>query len=309
MGTIKYRIMKNLIGIIISLIILTGCDKPKEISGQLDVPGSLFEYSAEGTGTPLVVFTGGENIGHKLIPKTLKDHFVIIHADPSNVDTSIIEEITLDDILDDLENLRLSIGIEKIGILGHSMFGTLPMEYAVKYPENTSFIISTGSQPFNNDISAEASRSYWEEKASKTRKQVRDQNWKELEDLNWNALSPTQQFITSYTADTPFRFYDPNFDQSSFWKGIEINMAFLSHYGGTLMKDFDHSERYQEIEAPILVLTGKYDFGASYYLWEKYESSIPDFTLKVYEHAGHNPFMEYPEEFARDVLEWVRSKS
>ncbi len=54
-----------------------------------------------------------------------------------------------------------------------------------------------------------------------------------------------------------------------------------------------------------LVLSGKYDFPCPYYLWEKYESIIPNLTLKVYERAGHNPFMEYPEEFTRDVLAWV----
>ena len=63
-----------------------------------------------------------------------------------------------------------------------------------------------------------------------------------------------------------------------------------------------------EADAKVLVLTGKYDFGAPYHLWEEYNGIIPNFTLKVYEHAGHNPFMEYPEDFTNDILKWVKEE-
>lgn len=300
--------MKYIIYLVVLLVIICGCDKKNEISGSLHVQDALFEYTAEGEGNPLVIFTGGENIGQKLFPEELKNNFVLIHADPSKIDRTLISDISLNDILEDLEKLRVSIGVEKIGILGHSMFGLLPLEYALKYPDHISFAISTGSQPFNNEISKEASRAYWENEASEERKRIRNQNWEKLANLDWNTLSPTQQFITSYTADTPFRFYDPNFDQSRFWEGVEINMAFLFHYGGTLMQNFDNSEKYNNIKSPVLVLTGKYDFGAPYYLWEEFNGRISNFTLKIYEHAGHNPFMEYPEDFTKDVLEWVKEK-
>lgn len=160
--------------------------------------------------------------------------------------------------------------------------------------------------PYSNEVSSKASQDYWEAEASEERKSIRRHNWDDLEDMDWDALSPTQRFITSYTADTPFRFYDPHFDQSRFWDGVQINMAFLQHYGGELMKDFDHSKAYKTIRSPVLVVAGKYDFGAPYYLWETFREIIPGFTLKVYEHAGHNPFMEIPEEFTTDVVHWVQ---
>ena len=63
-----------------------------------------------------------------------------------------------------------------------------------------------------------------------------------------------------------------------------------------------------EIKTPIFVIAGKYDFGAPYCLCEDYHEIIPDFTLKVYENAGHNLFVEIPDDFARYVLECVESK-
>ena len=297
--------MKHVICLLVFLSILPGCEEQRDISGSLDVPNALFEYTAEGNGNPMVLFTGGENVGQKFFPKELKDNFILIHADPSNIDSTVVSEMTFNDILDDIEKLRVSIGVEKIGILGHSMFGLLPLEYALKYPNNVSYVISTGSSPYFNKAFREAGRKYWEEEASDTRKDIREKNREELKEFDMSTLSPSQQFITSYIANTPLRFYDPNFDQSSFWESVELNMTFLSHYWGTLMKDFDNSENYKNLTSPVLVLTGKYDFGAPYFLWDEYDSINPNITLKVYEQAGHNPFLEYPEEFTKDVLEWV----
>ena len=40
-----------------------------KITEKIDVPGSILTYAAEGNGDPLVIFTGGENMGQKIFPK------------------------------------------------------------------------------------------------------------------------------------------------------------------------------------------------------------------------------------------------
>ena len=91
------------------------------------------------------------------------------------------------------------------------------------------------------------------------------------------------------------------------WEGVEINMNFLVHFGGKLMKDFNNSNNYKNIQSPVLIVTGKYDFGCPYYLWEDFKDIIPNFSLIIYENAGHNPMLEIPDDFTRDVLEWVKN--
>lgn len=120
--------MSRIICLALFGIMVFRCHAQHAISGLIPVPDAIFRYTAEGRGIPLVIFTGGENIGHKVFPKELKNHFTLIHADPSQIDAEAINTITLDDILDDLEKLRVAIGVEKMGILGHSMFGQLPLE-------------------------------------------------------------------------------------------------------------------------------------------------------------------------------------
>lgn len=300
--------MKRAIYYAIFLTILMGCNKRDRISGLLDVPDALFTYTAKGDGIPCVIFTGSENVGHNLFPTELQEYFIFIHADPSMIDSAMMNDISLDDIVDDIEKLRVSLGIDKIAVMAHSMFGLLPLEYAVRYPENISYAISTGAAPYYTEKRTKAREEYWEAEASERRKNIRAKNLEELQKVDMSNLSQSQQFIKLYTAETPYRFYDPYFDLTEMWEGVELNMNFLNHYGGNLMKDFNNTDNYKNIQSPVLIVAGKYDFGAPYYLWDDLKDIIPDFTLKVYENAGHNPMLEIPDEFTRNILEWVKNK-
>ena len=55
-----------LIGLITTLLV--SCKEQINISGPLNIPDALFTYSAEGNGIPMVIFTGGENLGQNLFP-------------------------------------------------------------------------------------------------------------------------------------------------------------------------------------------------------------------------------------------------
>ena len=300
--------MKRFLFYFLLFSILFGCKNQLEISGQLEIPDAIFKYTAEGEGIPCVVFTGSENIGHKLYPPELLEHFILIHADPSKIEDDLINDLSLEGIIDDIEKVRKSLGIKKIAVMGHSMFGPLPLEYASKYSENISFAISTGATPYCTEKYFTAAQEYWESEASEERKNILKENIVRLEAEDMSNFSESLTFIKQYTAYTPYRFYDPYFDMTELWEGIEINMNFLNHFWGKLMKDFNNTDNYKNIQSPVLIIAGKYDFGAPYYLWDDLKNIIPDFTLKVYENAGHNPMLEIPKEFTKTIVEWIESE-
>jgi proline iminopeptidase len=160
---------------------------------KLDVEGALLSYSIEGHGIPCVVFTGGENIGLKIYSDELKKHLRLIHADPGRVTKENVELITLDALVDDIEKVRIALGVEKIAVMGHSMFSVLPPEYAIKYPDRASHIISTGGVPSFSDDSMKASAEYWETDASEERKKILERNQAELTDEVMSSLSPSEE--------------------------------------------------------------------------------------------------------------------
>lgn len=272
----------------------------------LNVEGALLTYSIEGTGIPCVVFTGGENIGLKIYSKELKKHIKFIHADPKNISKEDVQSITLNTILDDIEKVRITLGVEKIAVMGHSMFSIIPLQYALKYPENASHAISTGGVPSFSEKSTKAFYEYWEKDASEERKMILKRNREELTEEVMSKLSPSEAFIRRYIADTPIRFYNPKYDMADLWEGVEINMDFVNHYWG-LIYGFDNTDKYHLIKAPVLIFAGRYDYGCPYFLYDEVKDIIPNYTFILFENAGHNPMFEIQDEFDKKLIDWIKS--
>lgn len=274
----------------------------------LDIEKTLFVYSTEGNGLPCIVFSGSENIGSRLYPEQFKKNIMLIHADPKNITPEQLKKMTLNTIIDEIDRVRKAMGLKKIGLMGHSMFGLLPFEYALKYPKQTLFIISTGSTPYINNKYFLASQKYWKDKASEKRKNIHKNNLLGLKKNSSKTQTPGKKFINRYLADIPMRFYDPDYDMTEIWKDVKLNIPFAYYFWGKLMKDFDNTSNYKKIRTPILVMSGKYDFGAPYFLWEPFKKIIPDFTFYYFRKAGHNPMLERPGKFTKIIRSWINKK-
>ena len=315
--------MKKLLLILPMVFLLcftSGCKQAEEVAEEpvvdvetkeegvkpLNVEGALFTYSIEGTGIPCVVFTGGENIGLNLYSKELKKHIKFIHADPKNISEGDVQSMTLDTILDDIEKVRATLGVEKIAVMGHSMFSIIPPEYALKYPEHASHAISTGGVPSFSEKSNKASNEYWDNEASEERKEIRRRNHEALTEEVMSKLSPSEAFIKQYVADTPLRFYDPEFDMTDLWRGVELNVDFINRYWGFIY-GFDNTDKYNMTKVPVLIIAGRYDYGCPYFLYDEIKDIIPNYTFILFDNAGHNPMIEIPEEFDKKLIDWMKS--
>lgn len=295
--------MKKSLTFLLMPLLFIGCQKQVNISGKLDIPESIFKYTAEGQGIPCITLSGAENLGENLYPEALKDKYMFIYADPGEIAPEILDTLSLDRLLMDFDLVRQFLGLKKIAILGHSMFSIVPLEYALKYPKNTLFSISTGSMPYTRNFGS-TSVEYWESEASSNRKKIFQANMDSLMASDYSSLTGSDQFIARYIASTPKYFNDPLFDQSDLWNGIEINIDFINQYFGRILKDYDNTDSYSRIRTPVLIITGKHDYVCPYYLWDDIHPRIPDSKFILYEEAGHNPSLEIPEKFTQDLIDW-----
>ena len=71
-----------------------------------------------------------------------------------------ISKITLDTYLDDIDKVRRTVGLETTAVFGHSIHSYIALEYARKYPENTSHVVMTGISPYR--IAGEVADEFWE---------------------------------------------------------------------------------------------------------------------------------------------------
>ena len=289
---------------------------PAAVSAQridsrvLQVPGAVFRYSAEGHGPPIVAFTGSENIGQQFYSDRLRETVTIIHADPSQVPEDQLAAQTMRTVLEDIERVRNALGAEKISVMGHSMFGAVPLEYGLAYPEHVQWLILSGALPYTTEKAFAASAAYWDTAASQDRKEIRKENYTALAQRAAAQRTEAERFWDQYVADVPLRFADPRFDMQAFAAAVAptTNVAFVNRFWGVVLKDFDNTAAYRRLAAPVLVIAGRYDFGAPYFLWEEVGRSIPDYTFHLFENAGHNPMLEAPAQFDDVLIHWMGSR-
>lgn len=73
----------------------------------------------------------------------------------------------------------------------------------------------------------------------------------------------------------------------------------------SLIGAYSLESRLKDIQAPTLVLAGADDFVTPVSQVRRLRDGIPNATMAVFEHSGHLPYLEEPDEFFRVVREWI----
>ena len=282
-----------------------------EPEGIITVDGIDLHYKIEGTGNPILVLNGSGLI--PILSEKLREQCQLIFVDtrcfipietPSN-----LASWTIETYVDDIETVRKALNFEKVGVLGFSAFGFLPLEYAIKYPDNISHAIVIGTPPFlfNNKYAEEAEK-YWETQASEERKSAFKKSRKEFEEKNISGTerTPTQKWVDNYISLTPKFWYDWNYDATWFFENDTYNLDVVNNYYGKIMKEYDPSSRYSEIECPVFLANGKYDFWAVPILWESVEDKFLNLSNNIFEKSGHWSMFEEQELFDSKLLKWIK---
>lgn len=55
----------------------------------------------------------------------------------------------------------------------------------------------------------------------------------------------------------------------------------------------------------LFLAHGRYDYTVPYVMWDNIATTLPDTTLQIFEHSGHQPFFEEPDRFASAVTDWM----
>lgn len=305
--------MKNIIVILIILLPLAQACHNKEKDDQSEVPesgsllinGNRLNYVVQGEGIPCMVI--GSSIYYPRtfsdsLKKRLKMYFVDMpwfSEDPAELD---LDKYTIKDIAGDIEEIRKKLDLSKPVIIGHSIHGTIAYEYAKLYPDNISGIIVIGSPNlYGNDAYNEVTDKAWAT-ASADRKEKQGRNWQKLaESTNTGKEGET---IREYLAMAPVYWYDPDYDASWLWEDMTVNEGIIDHIYSKVFNDYRMFETMNNIPAPMLVVTGKYDYAVPYTMWQGYDS-VSGLTVKMLEESGHTPQLEESDKFDEYLLKWI----
>ena len=324
--TVKFRTMKNLNHSIYALILIitaavTGCQPAKKLSpgeGYVDVTGGKVWYRIVGSGdkTPLLLLHGGPGFtSYYLNPMADlgKDRPVIFFdqlgcgRSASDVDSTMM---TIENYVEQVEQLRTSLGIEDLYLYGHSWGTMLGMDYYLKYPKNIKAMILA---------SPALSAPRWSEDAKEL-----------IATLPDSIQSAIQAAADSNAYDTPEYEHAVNVFYEKFvirklpWDAnidSTFEQANLNVYGymwgpseftatGTLA-DYDRTDVLGQVNIPTLYVCGEFDEARPSTL-EYFQSLTPGSKIAVIENAAHVTMHDNPKrnnEVIRNFLQELEKKN
>jgi proline-specific peptidase len=127
---------------------LVAADKYPVEEGFADANGLLIYYKQIGTGEPLVILHGGPGASHDyflpyLLPLVRNNRLIFIDERGSGRSQKIEDPsgYTVENMVEDVEAVRVSLGLGRINLLGHSYGGVLAQAYALKYQDNLNHLV------------------------------------------------------------------------------------------------------------------------------------------------------------------------
>ena len=271
----------------------------------LEVEDGELYYESEGEGIPCVVLVPGYQ-GYltrtlsEALRKRFQFHFLHMRGNGRSRGFAL-DTVTLDRVFEDIQALRKHLGLERIGILGHSAMGCMSLEFSWRNPETTAFVISIGAPPRMVGHIEEMAR-YWDEHADAERKRIFDDN---MAKLDLSDVAPEDRFYASYRAAGPRYWFDPGFDCAPLASDMKVDIDSTGHIFGTMIRDLDPTPHFHDVTCPVFLAQGTYDFSVPHTLWKELPASFPNATYVEFERSGHYPMYEEHDRFDRELFAWM----
>lgn len=277
-------------------------------SGVLTIGGTPHPYLIEGTGLPCIVV--GLATGYPpLFSDRLKQQIRFVFVDFKNSwnaeSSRNVEKLTMDSLVEEVDQVRNALGFEKVCVLGHSAPGLVAVEYALKHPEHVSHAVLVSLEPYFNSDWIKARTRFWETEASADRKAAHTRNVERFPDDLLKRLSPRDAFALRYVRNGAKYFYDPSYDSYWTWAGKHFSAELLNHYLKTIIADYDPQPRLASNTIPMFLALGRYDYNIPYREWDSARKATPNLTSHIFERSGHFPMIEESALFDDRLTEWL----
>ncbi|MFF8395222.1 alpha/beta fold hydrolase [Streptomyces sp. NPDC016172] len=268
--------------------------------------GTRLACHLRGEGKPLVVLPGGPMRASAYLGNLggLDAHRQLVLLDLRGTGESEVPAdpgtYRCDRLVDDVEALRLHLGLERMDVLAHSAGGSLAMLYAARYPERVGRLVLVTAIPWALGMPATA-----QDRLAAAR-QRQDEPW-------FPKAFPVFEAWLANPAD-----FDPI--NCAFWYGrwdtaaqahaerdeAETNDEAAGRYGADgAYHPAATRAALARVTAPVLALAGGVDGGPSPALARRTADAFPKAECVVQPGAGHYPWLDDPEWFTRRVTAFL----
>jgi proline iminopeptidase len=293
--------------------------------GFVESHGALIYYETMGRGAPLVIVHGGPGASHDyflphLLPLMRTNRLIFIDERGSGKSSKLEDpkEYTVASMVEDLEAVRVGLGLGKISLLGHSFGGVIVQAYALKYQKHLSHLILGSTFASTKELNEALARM----KAAmepKDRERItsleaaglfgKGEVWEhgrypeEYAKLAWG-----KGYFPYLYQKRPDPTYDPvSSNTDTAWDVYREMWGSDGEFvvDGNL-KEVEYVDRLSEIKVPTLIIVGDHDESDPKMSKEMHEK-IAGSQLVILPDSGHMTFVDQPEQFLKTVREFVAS--
>lgn len=294
--------------------------------GFIDAHGVLIYYMTVGHGEPLLIVHGGPGASHDyllpyLLPLARSNKLVFIDERGSGRSEKLEDatQYTVENMVEDVEQVRQALGLGKISLLGHSYGGVLAQAYAFKYQKNLTHLILGGtfySTSAMNKVLAQEKQRMAPEALHKL--EALEQAGLFGKGREWETGRYPEEYAKLAWGDGYFPFLyqhrpDPNYDplSSNTTTSWDLYREMWGSHGEFVidgnLKSVEYADKLPGIKVPTLIICGDHDESdpsLSRFMHDKIAGS----KLVVVPQAGHMAFVDQPALYVNSVNDFLQGK-
>lgn len=256
-----------------------------------------FEYFVKGNGEPLAIthFYMAFNEKGNWFANPFTEHYQVFLINVRGAGNSPViemdEQMSLEEIILDLEAIREALHIPKWAFAGHSTGGMLALQYAVLNPQSLTKCIC-GCSAASKAYASHPNSIYCSENENFNRmieimEALNNPNTIQEErsklSFEWAMMSFVSEEKLNYALTLPS-------------SGRTIGRA-LDYFRKVVVKSFDLRKDLPTIQVDTYVFGGKYDAQCPIEFSCEIANLIPTSELTTFEQSNHNPFVEEEQAF------------
>ena len=205
--------------------------------------------------------------------------------------------------VDDVEALRLELGLDRIDLAGHSAGGSLAVQYAARFPDRVSRLVLVNPSPRAVGVEiADADRGeladlrrgeLWYPAAKAALERIWSGDFMEAD---WTAIAPLS-----------YRRWDAASQANEAQSERETNQeAAMAYYSDGAVDPPATRSALRSLDAPVLLIAGEYDVGLPPKRAREFADLFPRAELAVLPRGGHYPWIDEPEWLVETMSTFLR---
>jgi proline iminopeptidase len=294
--------------------------------GFVDAHGVLIYYKIVGRGQPLMIVHGGPGASHDyLLPHLLplaRTHKLIFIDERGSGRSQRLEDssqYTVENMVEDVEDVRQALGLGRISLMGHSYGGVLAQAYALKYQKNLTHLIlgsTFHSTTAINEILAKIKQNMPADEREKLEALEKaglfgkGKDWeKGRYPDDYARLAWGDGYFPYLYQRRPDANYDPmSGNTSTAW---ELYREMWGSHGEFVidgnLKSVEYTDRLSTIHVPTLVICGDHDESAPS-LSRTMHEKIAGSKLVIVPQAGHMVFVDQPTIYLKALEDFLQGR-